>query len=70
MEKSISGELNKTEWKQYLINTLKFTAPGLSVFFAQLALKVDWKAALLTAILVLYGNLSDFFKKLNSGVKE
>jgi len=66
-EKSISGELNKLEWKQYLTNTLKFTAPALAVFFGQLALGVDWKAAGLVALLALYGNLSDYFKKLNQG---
>jgi hypothetical protein len=68
MEKSVSGELNKTEWKAYLKNTLKFTFPGLSVFFAQLALGVDWRAAALTASFVLYANLSDYFGKKNEGV--
>ena len=67
MEKSISGELNKTEWKQYLKNTLMFTAPGLAAFFGQLALGVDWRAAGLFASFVLYANLSDYFKKLNQG---
>lgn len=64
---SVSGKLNKTEWKQYLENTLQFTAPGLAVFFGQLAVGVDWRIALSTAALVLYGNLSDFFNKLNQG---
>lgn len=67
MEKSISGQLNKTEWKGYLINCLKFTAPGLAAFFGQLKLGVSWQVALITAALVLYGNLSDFFGKLNQG---
>ena len=64
---SISGELNKVEWKQYLQNTLRFTAPALAVLFAQLALGVDWRAASLVALYTLYANLSDYFKKLNQG---
>jgi hypothetical protein len=64
---SVKGTLNKEEFRQYLINTLKFTAPGLAVFFGQLALGIDWKAAALTASLVFYGNLADFFTKLNQG---
>jgi len=66
-EKSISGKLNKEELKGYLKNTLRFTAPSLAVFFGQLALGVDWKAASLVALLTLYTNLSDYFKKLNQG---
>lgn len=67
MEKQIKGKLNKEELHKYLINTLKFTAPGLAVFFGQLALGVDWKAAGLMASFVFYANLADFFKKLNQG---
>lgn len=65
--KSISGQLNKEELRAYLLNCLKFTAPGLAVFFGQLALGIDFRAALLTASLVLYGNLSDLFKKISQG---
>lgn len=67
VEKSISGELNKTEWKAYLLNTLKYTAPFMAVFFGQLALGVDWKIASSVALVALYANLSDYFKKLNEG---
>ena len=67
MEKSISGELNKTEWRQYLKNTLRFTAPTLAVFFGQLAAGIDWRAASAVALLALYGNLSDYFKKKTQG---
>lgn len=56
--------LNQDEFRKYLINTVRFTAPTLAVFFGQLALKVDWKAAGLVALLTLYTNLSDYFKKL------
>lgn len=66
-EKSISGELNKIEWKAYLQNTLRFTAPTLAVFFGQLAVGVDWRAASAVALLALYGNLSDYFKKKSQG---
>ena len=65
--KSIKGKLNSEEFKSYLINSLKFTAPGLAVFFGQLALGVDWKAAALTASFVFYANLSDLFKKISQG---
>lgn len=64
---SIKGKLNSEEIKKYLINTLKFTAPSLAVFFGQLKLGVDWRAAGLVALLTLYGNLSDLFTKLNQG---
>jgi hypothetical protein len=64
---SISGKLNREELKMYLQNTIRFTAPTLAVFFGQLAVKVDWRAALAVALLALYGNLSDYFKKLNQG---
>jgi len=68
IEQSISGKLNKIEIKKYLTNTLLFTAPSLAVFFGQLAIGVNWKAASLVALLTLYTNLSDFFKKLKQGV--
>jgi hypothetical protein len=67
-EKSISGELNKTEWKAYLVNCLKFTFPCLAIFFSELALRVDWRIALATASYTLYANLSDYFGKKNQGV--
>lgn len=57
--------LNKEEGKKYLINTVRFTAPALAVLFGQLAMGVEWKAAGLVALLALYGNLSDYFKKLS-----
>lgn len=62
-------QLNTVELNKWLINLLKFTAPSLAVFFGQLALGVDWKAAGLVALLALYGAISDYLKKL-SEVKE
>jgi len=50
--------------EKFLKNLLKFTAPGLAIFFAQLALGKDWRVALATAVLVLYGATSDYFSKV------
>jgi len=58
-------KLTKTKYKKWAKNLLKFTAPALAVFFGQLALKVDYKAAALVALLALYGLMADYFKKLN-----
>jgi hypothetical protein len=65
--KSIKGKLNSEELKGYLINCLKFTAPILAIFFGELALKIDWRIAGLTASYAFYANLSDLFKKLGQG---
>ncbi len=51
------------DWGKIGKNLVVFTAPSLAVFFAQLALKVEWKVAGLVALLTLYGALADFFKK-------
>ena len=56
--------MTKSNQQKFLNNLLKFTAPILTVFFAQLALKVDWKAAGAVALLALWGVLADYFKKL------
>lgn len=58
-------KLTKSKHKKWATNLLKFTAPALAIFFTQLALKVDYKAAFLVALLALYGALADYFKKLN-----
>lgn len=55
--------MTKTDREKFLRNVLKFTAPALAVFFAQLALGVEWRAAGLVALLTLYGLLADFFKR-------
>ena len=44
-------------------NLLKFTLPVLSIFFLQLSLGVDWRAASMVALYALYGFVSDFLKK-------
>ena len=66
---SKQGELNTADLQALGKNILKFSAPALAVFFAQLTLGVDLKAASLVALYVLYGLLSDYFKKLNDGKK-
>jgi len=45
-------------------NLLIFTAPALAAFFGQLALGIEWRASALFGIIILYGALSDLFKKL------
>lgn len=57
-------KMYKTEQDKFFKNILKFTAPALAVFFTQLAMGVQWKAALLVAALTLYGLLADLFKRL------
>ncbi len=56
------GDLQKLGW-----NLLKFTAPALAIFFAQMQLGVDPKVASLVALYALYGAISDYLKKLNEG---
>ncbi|MDO8554362.1 MAG: hypothetical protein Q7S22_06135 [Candidatus Micrarchaeota archaeon] len=66
---SPKGKLNIEDFKNIGVNILKFTAPALGVFFAQLAMGVEIKAAALVAAFALYALLSDFFKKFNDGKK-
>jgi len=56
--------LTNSNFKKWSSNLIRFTAPALAIFFGQLAIKVDFKAALLVALLALYGALADYFKKL------
>lgn len=56
-------KLKNLEWNKWGMNLVKFTFPALGVFFGQLAMKVDPKAAILVALLAFYGTLADFFKK-------
>lgn len=56
--------LDPEQAKKWGWNLLRFTAPALAIFFAQLALGVDPRAAALVALLALYGAGADFFKKL------
>lgn len=67
MKPSKKNELSKSDLILWSQNLLKFTAPGLAVFFSQLAMGVNLKAAGLVALLVMYGALSDLFKKYSEG---
>lgn len=67
---SPKGVLGEKDWKNIRKNFIKFGAPALSVFFAQLAIGVDWKAAALVAVYVLYQLLADYFGKLKDGPEE
>jgi hypothetical protein len=51
------------DWNKISKNLLIFTAPALIVFFGQLALKVDWRAAAGLALITLYGAIVDFLRK-------
>lgn len=63
---SPKGKLNREDLEKLFNNFLRFVAPTLAIFFAQLAIGVEWKAAGMVALLALYQALSDFFKKLNN----
>lgn len=56
--------LSNEQFSKWAKNLLKFTAPVLAIFFAQLATGVDWRAAGLIALYALYAVLSDYLKKL------
>ena len=56
-------ELPQDQWKAWARNLLRFTAPALAIFFGQLAIGVDWRAASAVALFALYGALADLFKK-------
>jgi len=57
-------KMTSKQREKFLKNVLRFTAPGLAVFFAQLQLGSDVRTAGLTALLVMYGLASDFFSKI------
>ena len=57
-------KLSNEQAKKWGVNLLKFTAPALGIFFSQLALKVDPRAAAMVALLALYGAIADYLKKL------
>ena len=56
--------LTPAKKKKFLKNLLKFTAPVLAIFFAQLATGVNWKASALIAVYAFYAALSDLFSKV------
>ncbi len=60
-----SFRMSADNYKKWGHNFLKFVAPTLAVFFAQLAVGVNWKPAVLVALLALYQSLSDYFGKMS-----
>ena len=62
-------KVNSADLKAWGINFLKFVAPTLAIFFGQLALKVEWKAAALVALLAFYQSMADILGKLSDGKK-
>ena len=63
---SPQGKLNIEDLRKMGINLIVFTAPVLTVFFGLLANGVPFSKAWPVAILVLWGVLADYFKKLNN----
>ena len=57
-------KLTKARKKKFLNNALRFTAPALGIFFAQLALQVPVREASMVALLAGYGLASDYFNKM------
>jgi len=56
-------KLTKKDLGKFALNFLIFTAPFLAVFFKQLEMGVDPKAAFLVAVIVLWGLFADLFSK-------
>ena len=57
-------KMTKAKRKKFLRNLLRFSAPGLAAFFGQLALGATPQVALITASLVFWGLLADYFSKI------
>lgn len=60
---SPARHLSPEDKERWVKNFLKFVAPTLAIFFAQLAMGVDYRPAALVALLALYQSLSDLFNK-------
>jgi len=58
------NELKKVAVEKFAINLVKFTAPAIAAFFGQLALGVSFKQALPFALIILWGVIADYFKKI------
>ena len=62
--------LKNINWGKIGHNLLVFTAPALIVFFTELSLKIDWRAAAGVALITLYGVIADFLKKYSTSKTE
>jgi hypothetical protein len=58
--------LKDEQYKKWLMNVLKFTAPAFAVLFYQLSQGTELKVAAPLALYVLYALIADFLKKLNN----
>ena len=56
-------KLSQDQKKRFLTNLYKFSAPLVAIFFAQLAVGVNWKQAGLVALYAFYAATADFLKK-------
>ncbi len=65
---SQKNTLTEQDFQKWSKNLLKFSAPALVIFFGQLAIGVDWRAALAVALLALYGAIADLISKYKSGI--
>jgi hypothetical protein len=63
---SPANYLSREDLHKWAKNILWFTAPAVAIFFAQLAMGVEPKAAATVALLAFYGIVADFFKKYKS----
>ncbi len=63
----MKNNLSKNDWKAWGKNLLWFFAPTIGVFFAQLALGVNWRIAAGVALLAFYSAIADLFKKYREG---
>ena len=64
---SIKFTMNKEEWKAWGKNALYFSLPALTILFIQLSQGATLKEAWGVAVIVLYGIIADFLRKLSSG---
>ena len=59
-------ELVKQDWVAIAKNVARFTMPVLAIFFSQLAMGVEFRAAALVALYAFYSLVSDVMKKWSS----
>ena len=56
--------MTKRQKEKFIHNLFVFSAPVLAIFFAQLAMGVEWKPAGLVALYAFYAGVSDYMKKV------
>lgn len=58
------NKAKKIAYGKFVTNLAKFSAPAIAALFAQLALGISLKEAVPFALIILYGILADYFKKM------